>query len=144
LRRLLKLLGALGAATLMLALVAAAGALFLMHRYGTGLPDYRQLADYQPPTVTRLHAGDGRLLAEFAHEKRVFVPVEAIPKRVIQAFLAAEDKNFYSHPGIDPLSVVRAALTNLTRLMADRRPVGASTITQQVAKNFLLSNEVTI
>src|SRR5262245_53951603 len=114
-----------------------------MHRYGTGLPDYRQLADYQPPTVTRMHAGDGRLLAEFAHEKRVFVPVEAIPKRVIQAFLAAEDKNFYSHPGIDPLSVVRAAVTNLTRVMADRRPVGASTITQQVAKNFLLTNEVT-
>jgi penicillin-binding protein 1A len=144
LRKLLKLLGALGAGALMFALVAGAGALFLMHRYGTGLPDYRQLADYQPPTVTRLHAGDGRLLAEFAHEKRVFVPVEAIPKRVIQAFLAAEDKNFYSHPGIDPLSVLRAAFTNLTRLMDDRRPVGASTITQQVAKNFLLSNEVTI
>jgi penicillin-binding protein 1A len=144
LRKLLKLFGALGAGALMFALVAGAGALFLMHRYGTGLPDYRQLADYQPPTVTRLHAGDGRLLAEFAHEKRVFVPVEAIPKRVIQAFLAAEDKNFYLHPGIDPLSVVRAAFTNFTRLMADRRPVGASTITQQVAKNFLLSNEVTI
>ena len=88
-RRLLKLLAALRAGALMFALVAGAGALFLMHRYGTGLPDYRQLADYQPPTVTRLHAGDGRLLAEFAHEKRVFVPVEAIPKRVIQAFLAA-------------------------------------------------------
>jgi penicillin-binding protein 1A len=144
LRKLLKLFGALGAGALMFALIAGAGALFLMHRYGTGLPDYRQLADYQPPTVTRLHAGDGRLLAEFAHEKRVFVPVEAIPKRVIQAFLAAEDKNFYSHPGIDPLSVMRAAFTNLTRLMDDRRPVGASTITQQVAKNFLLSNEVTI
>jgi penicillin-binding protein 1A len=144
LRKLLKLFGALCAGGLLLVLVAGAGALFLMHRYGTGLPDYRQLADYQPPTVTRLHAGDGRLLAEFAHEKRVFVPVEAIPKRVIQAFLAAEDKNFYSHPGIDPLSVVRAAFTNLTRVMADRRPVGASTITQQVAKNFLLSNEVTL
>ena len=126
-----------------LPLAAGGGALYLMHRYGAGLPDYRQLADYQPPTVTRVHAGDGRLLAEFAHEKRVFVPVEAIPRRVIQAFLAAEDKNFYSHPGIDPLSIVRAAFTNLQRLMHDRRPVGASTITQQVAKNFLLSNEVT-
>jgi penicillin-binding protein 1A len=144
LRKLLKRFGTLCAGALLLVLVASAGVLFLMHRYGTGLPDYRQLADYQPPTVTRLHAGDGRLLAEFAHEKRVFVPVEAIPKRVIQAFLAAEDKNFYSHPGIDPLSVVRAAVTNLTRVMADRRPVGASTITQQVAKNFLLSNEVTL
>ena len=143
-RKLLKLFGGLCAGALLLVLVAGAGALLLMHRYGTGLPDYRQLADYQPPTVTRLHAGDGRLLAEFAHEKRVFVPVEAIPKRVIQAFLAAEDKNFYSHPGIDPLSVVRAAFTNLNRLMADRRPVGASTITQQVAKNFLLSNEVSL
>jgi len=91
-----------------------------------------------------VHAGDGRLLAEFAHEKRVFVPVEAIPKRVIQAFLAAEDKNFYRHPGIDPLSIVRAALTNLGRLGDNRRPVGASTITQQVAKNFLLSNEVSL
>ena len=141
---LLKLLGALGAGALVLALVAGAGALYLMHRYGGELPDYRQLADYQPPTVTRVHAGDGRLMAEFAHEKRVFVPVEAIPKRVIQAFLAAEDKNFYAHPGIDPLSIVRAAVTNFTTSMNDRRPVGASTITQQVAKNFLLSNEVTL
>jgi penicillin-binding protein 1A len=91
-----------------------------------------------------VHAGDGRLLAEFAHEKRVFVPVEAIPRRVIQAFLAAEDKNFYAHPGLDPLSIVRAAITNLHNLMNDRRPVGASTITQQVAKNFLLSNEVSL
>ena len=77
-RKLLKLFGGCAGA-LLFALVAGAGALLLMHRYGTGLPDYRQLADYQPPTVTRLHAGDGRLLAEFAHEKRVFVPVEAIP-----------------------------------------------------------------
>jgi penicillin-binding protein 1A len=144
LRKSLRLLGVLCAGAFVLALLAGGGALYLFHRYSAGLPDYRQLADYQPPTVTRLHAGDGRLLAEFAHEKRVFVPVEAIPKRVIQAFLAAEDKNFYAHPGIDPLSIVRAVITNLGRLMDDRRPVGASTITQQVAKNFLLSNEVTI
>ena len=144
LRKLLKVLGVLGAGAFVLAVVAGGGALYLLHRSSAGLPDYRQLANYQPPTVTRVHAGDGRLLAEFAHEKRVFVPVEAIPRRVIQAFLAAEDKNFYSHPGIDPLSIVRAVVTNLDRLMDDRRPVGASTITQQVAKNFLLSNEVTI
>ena len=144
LRKLFKVFGVLCAGGLVLALVAGGGGLYLLHRYSAGLPDYRQLADYQPPTVTRVHAGDGRLLAEFAHEKRVFVPVEAIPKRVIQAFLAAEDKNFYSHPGVDPLSIVRAVITNLDRLMDDRRPVGASTITQQVAKNFLLSNEVTI
>jgi penicillin-binding protein 1A len=144
LRKLLKLVAVLTAGTLALALVGSAAALYLVHGYSVGLPDYRQLAHYQPPTVTRVHAGDGRLLAEFAHEKRVFVPVEAIPKPVIQAFLAAEDKNFYWHPGIDPLSIVRAAVTNLARLWEDRRPMGASTITQQVAKNFLLSNEVSL
>jgi penicillin-binding protein 1A len=138
-----KLFGVLAIGVVVCALAASGGALYLMHRYAAGLPDYRQLADYQPPTVTRVHAGDGRLLAEFAHEKRVFVPVDAIPRGVIQAFLAAEDKNFYSHPGLDPLSIVRAVFTNLHRLTNDRRPVGASTITQQVAKNFLLSNEVT-
>ena len=105
LRKVMKLLVALVASLLILAIVGAGGALYVLHRYGSDLPDYRQLADYQPPTVTRIHAGDGRLMAEYAHEKRIFVPVEAIPKRLIQAFLAAEDKNFYSHPGIDPLSV---------------------------------------
>lgn len=143
-RKVLKLFAALTAGALVLILVGSGAALYLIHGYSAGLPDYRQLAHYQPPTVTRVHAGDGRLLAEFAHEKRVFVPVEAIPKRVIQAFLAAEDKNFYWHPGIDPLSIVRAALTNLSRLGENRRPMGASTITQQVAKNFLLSNEVSL
>jgi penicillin-binding protein 1A len=138
------LVAVLTAGTLALVLVGGAAALYLIHGYSVGLPDYRQLAHYQPPTVTRVHAGDGRLLGEFAHEKRVFVPVEAIPKPVIQAFLAAEDKNFYWHPGIDPLSIVRAAVTNLTRLWENRRPMGASTITQQVAKNFLLSNEVSL
>ncbi|HLT18898.1 MAG TPA: penicillin-binding protein 1A, partial [Thermomicrobiales bacterium] len=143
-RRLLKLFVVLGVGGVLVVLAGGAGMLYLMWRYAGELPDYRQLADYEPPTVTRVHAGDGRLLAEFAHEKRVFVPIEAIPRRVIQAFLAAEDKNFYSHPGIDPLSIVRAVITNVERLMDDRRPVGASTITQQVAKNFLLSNEVTL
>ena len=108
------------------------------------LPNYQQLADYQPPIVTRVHAADGRLLAEYATEKRVFVPVSAMPPLVIHAFLAAEDRNFYSHPGIDPLSMLRAALTDLFRLGSNRRPVGASTITQQVAKNFLLTNEVSL
>ena len=82
------------------------------------------------------------LLAEYATEKRVFVPIQAIPRRVIKAFLSAEDKNFYSHPGVDFLSVARAALTNLANMGQNKRLVGASTITQQVAKNFLLSNEV--
>ena len=98
----MKLLGALLASLLILAIIGAGGVLYLLHRYGGDLPDYRQLADYQPPTVTRIHAGDGRLMAEYAHEKRIFVPVEAIPKRLIQAFLAAEDKNFYDHPGDRP------------------------------------------
>ncbi len=143
-RKVLRFLGALFASLLILAVVGAGGALYLLHRYGSDLPDYRQLADYQPPTVTRIHAADGRLMAEYAQEKRIFVPVEAIPKRLIQAFLAAEDKNFYSHPGIDPLGIIRAALTNLWHFGENRRPVGASTITQQVAKNFLLTGEVSL
>ncbi len=129
---------------LTLAAVAAAGVLFVFFEYGRDLPDYHQLASYEPPTVTRVHAGDGRLLAEYATEKRVFVPIEAIPKRVINAFLAAEDKNFYSHPGIDFLGVVRAIIKNVANYARNRRPVGASTITQQVAKNFLLTNEVSL
>jgi penicillin-binding protein 1A len=112
--------------------------------FGRDLPDYQQLADYQPPIVTRVHAGDGRLMAEYATEKRVFVPVAAMPPLVIHAFLAAEDRNFYSHPGIDPLSMVRAAIADISRIGTQRRPEGASTITQQVAKNFLLSNEVSL
>lgn len=124
-----------------LGFVAALGVFFY---FGRGLPDYQQLADYEPPTVTRFYAGDGRLLAEYAVEKRVFIPVKAIPKRVIKAFLSAEDKNFYAHPGVDVLSVVRAFIDNLSHLGQNRRPQGASTITQQVAKNFLLTNELSL
>ena len=124
------------------AFLGAAGAIFVFHHFGRDLPDYTQLADYQPPVMTRVHAGDGQLLAEYAIEKRVFVPVKAMPRRVVQAFLSAEDKNFYYHPGIDVIGVFRAALTNVKNIGQQRRPVGASTITQQVAKNFLLSNEV--
>ena len=124
------------------AFLGAGGALFVFHHFGRDLPDYTQLADYQPPVMTRVYAGDGQLLAEYAIEKRVFVPVKAMPRRVVQAFLAAEDKNFYYHPGIDVIGVLRAVLTNVKNIGQQRRPVGASTITQQVAKNFLLSNEV--
>jgi penicillin-binding protein 1A len=113
-------------------------------RLDRDLPDYQQLAHYQPVIMTRAYAGDGRLLAEFAAERRVFVPVAAIPKRVIDAFLSAEDRNFYSHHGVDPASILRAAITDVGRLRENRRPVGASTITQQVAKNMLLSNEISI
>ena len=127
---------------MIVAIAGAAGVLFIFHNYGRGLPEYRQLADYEPPVMTRVYGGDGRLLAEYATEKRIFVPIKATPKRVIQSFLAAEDKNFYIHPGVDVLSVIRAALTNVQNIGSSKRPVGASTITQQVAKNFLLTNEV--
>jgi penicillin-binding protein 1A len=127
-----------------IAVVAAAGGgLYLFWRYGQGLPDYTQLADYEPPVMTRVHAGDGRLLAEYARQRRVFMPVTAIPKLVRQAFLSAEDKNFFLHPGIDPLGVARAVITNIKNIASGKRLVGASTITQQVAKNFLLSADVT-
>jgi penicillin-binding protein 1A len=112
--------------------------------FGRDLPDYQALAHYQPPIMTRVQAGDGRLLAEYATERRIFVPIQAIPKRVIDAFVSAEDKNFYTHHGVDPLSILRAAITDVGRLRASRRPIGASTITQQVAKNMLLSNEVSL
>ncbi|HIC27946.1 MAG TPA: penicillin-binding protein 1A, partial [Rhodospirillales bacterium] len=127
---------------MIVAIAGVAGVLFIFHNYGRGLPEYRQLADYEPPVMTRVYGGDGRLLAEYATEKRIFVPIKATPKRVIQSFLAAEDKNFYIHPGVDVLSVIRAALTNVRNIGSSNRPVGASTITQQVAKNFLLTNEV--
>ena len=129
---------------LLLALLSLAAVLGAFWHYGRGLPEYQQLATYQPPVMTRVHAGDGSLITEYATEKRAFVPIGAIPKRVIKAFLAAEDKNFYSHPGVDLVGVLRAAITNLRRLGDERRPVGASTITQQVAKNFLLTNEVSV
>ena len=119
------------------------GALTLWY-FNRDLPDYSQLGDYQPPVVTRIQAGDGRLLAEYATEKRVFVPVKAMPPLVIKAFLAAEDKNFYSHPGVDFEAMLRAGLMDVVRHFAGRRPVGASTITQQVAKNFLVGNELSI
>ncbi len=115
-------------------------ALAVMH-YSRDLPDYSQLQKYEPPIVTRIYAGDGRLLAEYAQEKRIFIPVEAMPDLVKNAFLAAEDQNFYKHPGIDPVAIARAVITNVVNRGGGRRLVGASTITQQVAKNFLLTNE---
>ncbi|MFP6740574.1 MAG: penicillin-binding protein 1A [Alphaproteobacteria bacterium] len=140
----IRLLAVLSAVFLLSVVAAAGGGLYLLHYYGRGLPDYKQLATYEPPTVTRVHAGDGRLLAEYSTEHRVFVPVAAMPKRLINAFLAAEDKNFYHHPGVDFASVFRAMLRNVVNYGQGRRLQGASTITQQVAKNFLLTNEVSI
>ncbi|MBI3440726.1 MAG: penicillin-binding protein 1A [Proteobacteria bacterium] len=112
----------------------------LLYYFGRDLPDYHALANYEPPIVTRAYASDGRLLAEFATEKRVYVPISTVPPRVIHAFISAEDKNFYTHPGVDIAGIVRAAVINVSHL--HKRKVGASTITQQVAKNFLLTNEV--
>ncbi len=130
----------------LLVVAGGLGTIFVLDRYAQGIPDYRQLAVYAPPTVTRIHAGDGRLLSEYAHENRVFVPIEAIPDHVKLAFVAAEDQHFYSHFGIDPIGVVRASIDNIQnwRSGGGARPQGASTITQQVAKNFLLTNELSI
>jgi penicillin-binding protein 1A len=128
---------------IILAFFGLGGVLYIFHNFGRDLPDYHQLADYEPPVMTRVYVGNGQLLGEYAIEKRVFVPIKAIPTLVIRAFLAAEDKNFYSHPGVDFLGVMRAIVTNIKNMGDGRRLVGASTITQQVAKNFLLSNEVT-
>ena len=129
---------------IVLAISGAGGILYAFYYYGKGLPEYKQLANYNPPVVSRIHAGDGRLMAEFAKEKRVFVPINAMPKRLIKAFISSEDKTFYSHPGVDIPGIVKAVFTNLRRIHSNRRPIGASTITQQVAKNFLLTNEVSI
>lgn len=125
-------------------LMAAGGVFYILYHYGSDLPDYRQLANYDPPVVTRLYSSDGQLLTEYAKQKRVFVPIDAIPRRVVMAFLSAEDKNFYTHPGVDFLGVARAMVENIKHIREGRRPKGASTITQQVAKNFLLGNEVSI
>jgi penicillin-binding protein 1A len=142
--RILKVFVFLFSFVFFLTLAAAGATLYVLWEYSRGLPDYKQLAQYDPPTVTRVHAGDGRLIAEYAVERRVFVPVGAMPRPLIGAFLAAEDQNFYDHPGIDFMALGRAVVTNAMNvaLRRDRRPVGASTITQQVAKNFLLTNEL--
>lgn len=140
--KILKIIGGLLGLFLFLAILGAGAVLYGFYHYGKGLPDYTQLKDYEPPVMTRVHAGDGQLLAEYAIENRVFVPIKAIPQRVIGTFLAAEDKNFYQHSGIDPMGVARAVVINLKNVGKGRRLVGASTITQQVAKNFLLTNEV--
>lgn len=113
--------------------------IYAVSYYGQDLPDYKELKDYKPPVVTRLYAGDGRLMEEYATEKRLFVPIESIPAAVKQAFISAEDQNFYKHGGLDYLAIARAMAFNLQH--PGRRPIGASTITQQVAKNFFLTNE---
>ena len=111
--------------------------------FASGLPDVDGLRGYQPPVMSRVFASDGKLLADLATERRIFMPIGAIPPIVRQAFVSAEDRNFYTHKGVDPLAILRAAATNLMQ-RDGKRPIGASTITQQVAKNMLLDNEVSI
>jgi len=122
-------------------LIGAVGLAYGYWVFSKDLPDHAQLANYQPPVMTRVHAADGSLIAEYARERRLYVPIQAIPKLVIAGFLSAEDKNFYKHAGIDPEGIVRAVVANLKS--GGKREQGASTITQQVAKNFLLTNERT-
>src|ERR1700691_744956 len=138
----LRLLGFLFAAGTVVFIVAVAGISALLWHYSKDLPDYSQLQDYEPPVMTRVHAADGSLLAVYANQRRLYLPIQAIPKLVTNAFIAAEDKNFYQHPGIDIYGIGRAGLLYIQHYGSSRRPQGDSTITQQVAKNFLLTNEV--
>ncbi len=112
--------------------------------YSNDIPDYKFLKNYKPPVSSKVYSGEGELVADFSQEKRVFVPYSSIPKNIINAFLSAEDKNFFSHPGVDAKGVLRAVINNISKIISSERLEGASTITQQVAKNFLLTNEVSI
>jgi penicillin-binding protein 1A len=139
----LRFFGFLFAAGTIVFVVGVAAVAGLVWHFSKGLPDYSQLQDYEPPVMTRVHAADGSLVAEYAKERRLYIPIQAVPKRVINAFLAAEDKNFYEHGGLDFTGIARAALSYVENYGSGRHPQGASTITQQVAKNFLLTNKVT-
>ena len=112
--------------------------------FSAGLPDYKKLSNYQPPISSRVYSGNNKLIAEYALEKRLFIPYESIPDKVVNSFLSAEDKNFFSHPGVDAKGILRAVIKNIKNISQNKRLEGASTITQQVAKNFLLTNEVSL
>lgn len=126
------------------AIFSVATVLFVVVRYSIGLPSYEYLQYHTPGTTTRLYAADGQMIAEYAKEKRVFVPITAIPKKVVGAFISAEDQNFYEHHGVDFVAIARALVQNIVNIGSDRGLVGGSTITQQVVKNFLLTNERSI
>ena len=112
--------------------------------YSNNIPDYKFLKNYKPPVSSKVYSGNGELVADFSKEKRVFIPYNSIPENVINSFLSAEDKNFFSHPGVDAKGVLRAVINNISNIISSKRLEGASTITQQVAKNFLLTNEVSL
>ncbi|HEX4172097.1 MAG TPA: PBP1A family penicillin-binding protein [Acetobacteraceae bacterium] len=137
-------MGGVLAIGLLVAAVGGIGGYVAFERFGADLPDVDGLRSYQPPVMSRVYAGDGRLMAELAAERRIFVPYSAIPDLVKRAFVSAEDQNFWTHPGVDPLAIARAAVFDLTHMSQGRRPLGASTITQQVAKNMLLDNQVSL
>lgn len=138
----LRFLSYMASLALFCLIILIVAATYGLSRINITIPDYRQLADYEPAVTTRLFAGDGQVMMEYAAEKRLFVPIEKIPDMVKNAFIAAEDKHFYKHAGIDYTGIIRAALGNLRNMGKGKRPAGASTITQQVAKNFLLSSEL--
>ncbi|MFP3013108.1 MAG: penicillin-binding protein 1A [Rickettsia sp.] len=127
-----------------LILIGCAVVGYIIYHYSRDLPDYSQLARYYPPSVTRIYSSNGKLMEEYAFERRVFVPINSVPSSLIESFIAAEDKNFYNHPGVDLLGIVRSAFLNISNYLHHRRMEGASTITQQVVKNFLLTNEVSL
>ena len=116
----------------------------ILWTYSNNIPDYKFLNSYKPPVSSKVYSGDGELVADFSKEKRVFVPYNSIPKNVINSFLSAEDKNFFYHPGVDAKGVLRAVINNISNIISSKRLEGASTITQQVAKNFLLTNEISL
>ncbi len=118
--------------------------LSILWSFSNKIPDYKFLKNYKPPVSSKVYSGDGTLVADFSREKRIFVPYDSIPSNVINSFLSAEDKNFFTHPGVDAKGVLRAIIKNISNIINSKRLEGASTITQQVAKNFLLTNEVSI
>jgi len=125
-------------------LISFVSLISLLWVFSNNLPDYKFLKNYKAPVSSKVYSGDGELVNDFSSEKRIFVPYSAIPSKIINSFLSAEDKNFFSHPGVDAKGVVRATINNISNILLSKRLEGASTITQQVAKNFLLSNEVSL
>ena len=127
---------------LSLGLLGTFSILVILWAFSNKLPDYKFLKSYKPPVSSKVYSGDGELVRDFSTEKRIFIPYKAIPTIVINSFLSAEDKNFFSHPGVDAKGVIRAVINNISNIASSKRLEGASTITQQVAKNFLLTNEL--
>jgi len=130
--------------TIFISIISLSLIISVLWYYSNDLPDYKFLKKYKPPISSKLYSNDGQLLSEFSSEKRIFVPFNSIPSLVVNSFLSAEDKNFFKHPGVDAKGVLRATINNISNILSSKRLEGASTITQQVAKNFLLTNEVSI